>query len=185
MTKRKRKFKSRLNKEIEFIAPFSLEESSSRLNDLTNQPLYPLGKIGKVQLSQGNSKLKVESSPVNDEIVEFRVWVWPNAPDVEISGHLEYLSQYETLVTGEVKAGFFSYYWVFAPLLWVITSLAIYSVPLFQAIVLLSLATLIFGLIWLNLINKSRDKLIRIVETKLTGKRQTDDKLVTIKRKND
>jgi len=184
MEKPKRKLKSLRSKRIEFLAPFSLEETNSYLNDLTNQPLYPLGKIGKVQLSQGNGKLKVESLPINDEIVEFRVWVWPNSPDVEIAGYLERLSRYETLVTGEAKVGFFSYYWVFAPLLWVVISLAIYSVPLFQAVVLLALATLIFGLIWRKLINKSEDKLIQTVETRLTGKRKMGGKLVTIKRKH-
>lgn len=185
MEKAKRKRKTWRSKRIEFLAPFSLEESNSRLNDLVNQPLYPLGKIGKVQLSQGNGKLKVDSSPVNDELVEFRVWVWPNSPDVEITGYLERLSQNETPVTGEAKIGFFSYYWVFVPLIWAVISLAIYSLPLFQAIVLLSLATIISGLIWRYVINKSQDKLIRTVETKLTGKRQPDGKLVTIKRKND
>jgi hypothetical protein len=163
------KYKRGLTQQIEFSVPITLEEAKERLHDLANQRFSRRGK------------LKVDETALDTNTSEFRVWVWPNAPDVEVNGFLTRRAETETFITGKARIGCFSYYLPIALLVLAVFVLVTSSLQS-SAIFLLGLVILI-GIYWYY-IRKSRNQLVSVVENKLRGKRHTDTKFISIKRKN-
>jgi hypothetical protein len=160
-------------RQIEFSVPITLEEARERLHDLADQQFS--GRFS------GKGKLKVDETVLNVDTSEFRVWVWPNAPDVEFNGFLNRSAETETLVTGETKIGCFSYY---VPVALLAVGVYVLATSSLQASAIF-LLWLVIGEIWaVWYIRKSRIRLVSIVENKLRGRHHTDTKFVSIESKN-
>jgi hypothetical protein len=162
-------YKRELNQQTEFSVPIPLEEARERLHDLANQRFSRRGK------------LKVDETLLDADTSEFRVWVWPNAPDVEVNGFLKRSAKTETFITGKERIGCFGYYMVIALLVLAVFVLVTGSLQS-SAIFILWLLILV-GIHW-YFIRKSRNQLLSVVENKLKGKRYTDTKFVSIEHKN-